>query len=85
MNRRISLRWVFAVVFVTLLAAFITNTTGSWVHAASSSSNALSGTVTPTPASVTCGDGSQQFGFLDASGGPIDSINLDNTGDTIDI
>jgi len=85
MNRRISLRWVFAVVFVTLLAAFITNTTGSWVHAASSGSNALSGTVTLIPASVTCGDGSQQFGFLDASGGQIDSINLDKIDDTVDI
>ncbi|MCI0837757.1 MAG: fibronectin type III domain-containing protein, partial [Chloroflexi bacterium] len=84
-HQRSSFRWVFALVFVTLLAAFITNTQGSWVYATTSGSNGVSGTVPSTPVSADCGDGSQQFGFLDSDGGPIDSINLDDTDDFIDI
>ncbi|MQF70472.1 tandem-95 repeat protein [SAR202 cluster bacterium AD-812-D07_MRT_10900m] len=61
------------------------NVQGAWVYATTSGSNALSGTVASTPDTGACGSGSEQFGFLDANGDPLDSINLNNAGDTIDI
>jgi len=61
----------------------VINMQGAWVYATTAASNALSGTVASAPSTVTCGDNSQQVGFLDSSGDPLDSINLDDTGDTV--
>ncbi len=85
LHQRSLSRWLIALLFVTVLTAFVTNVQGEWVYATTSGSNALSGTVPSTPDAVTCGSGSQQFGFLDVNGDPLDSINLDNSGDSLDI
>ena len=78
-------RWLFALGVVFVFAVFSTGVSSSWISAATSGIGALSGVVSTPAVSVSCGDDSQQLGFLSASGEPIDSVNLDNPGDSIEI
>lgn len=78
-------RWIFAVGVVFLFAIFSTGVSSSWISAATSGISALSGVVSTPEVSVSCGDESQQIGFLSASGDPLDSVNLDNPGDSVEI
>ena len=80
-----SRRWLIAIMSMLLLSVFVSNVQGTWVYATTFSANAHSGTVAIAPPTVTCGNGSQQVGFLDASGASLGAINLDDVDDTVDI
>jgi hypothetical protein len=84
-SQRSFARWVFAVVVALAIVGFITNVQSGWVSATTFGANPFSGTVAATPAVGNCGDGSQQFGFLDSNGAILESVNLDNPGDSVDI
>ena len=77
-------RWIFALGVVFVFVVFSTGVSSSWISAATSGISALSGVVSTPEASVSCGDESQQIGFLSASGDPLDSLNLDNPGDSVE-
>ena len=78
-------RWIFALGVVFVFAIFSSGVSSSWISAATSGISALSGVASTPGVSVSCGDESQQIGFLSASGDPLDSVNLDNPGDSVEI
>lgn len=78
-------RWIFALGVVVVFAVFSTSVSSSWISAATSGISALSGVASTPEASVSCGDESQQVGFLSASGNPLDSVTLDDPGDSVNI
>ncbi|MEE8046433.1 MAG: hypothetical protein V3T49_06300, partial [Dehalococcoidia bacterium] len=78
-------RWLLALAFVAVIGLFSSGVQSSWISASTFGAFSHSGIV-PTPVvNVVCGDGSQQIGFLSNNGDPLDSVNLDNPGDSVEI